>query len=126
MREDARKKVRSVIAKPSPKPEPEKVALGDVLVGRNAVTEALKGQRPSTKLLVQESAHDGSLGELLALAKGKGVPVETVKAERLDKLAVGMRHQGVAALAAPIAFQTLDAVFAKAAATMRSVLPLPI
>ena len=116
MREDARKKVRSVIAKPSPKPEPEKLALGDVLVGRNAVTEALKGQRPLNKLLVQEGAHGGSLGELLALAKGKGVPVETVKAERLDKLAVGMRHQGVAALAAPIAFQTLDAVFAKAAA----------
>ena len=116
MREDARKKVRSVIAKPSPKPEPEKLALCDVLVGRNAVTEALKGQRPLNKLLVQEGAHGGSLGELLALAKGKGVPVETVKAERLDKLAVGMRHQGVAALAAPIAFQTLDAVFAKAAA----------
>ena len=116
MREDARKKVRSVIAKPSPKPEPEKLALGDVLVGRNAVTEALKGQRPLNKLLVQEGAHGGSLGELLALAKGKGVPVETVKAERLDKLAVGMRHQGVAALVAPIAFQTLDDVFAKAAA----------
>lgn len=33
-----------------------------------------------------------------------------VKSEKLDKLAPGMRHQGVAALAAPIAFQTLDDV----------------
>ena len=118
MREDARKKVRSVLAKPSPKPEAkvEKPDTGDLLVGRNAVSEALKGSRPLNKLLVQEGAHGGSLGELLALAKSKGVPVETVKAERLDKLAPGLRHQGVAALAAPIAFHTLDEVFAKAAA----------
>lgn len=66
--------------------------------------------------MLQEGAHGGSLGELLALAKEKGVTVETVRPERLDKLAGGLRHQGVAALAAPIAFQTLDDVFARAAA----------
>ena len=52
----------------------------------------------------------------MALAKSKAVPVELVKVERLDKLAPGLRHQGVVALAAPIAFQTLDDVFARAAA----------
>ncbi len=88
----------------------------EVLAGRNAVAEALRSQRPLNKILVQEGAHGGSLGELLNLAKQSGVPVETVKAERLDKLAAGLRHQGVAALAAPIAFQTLDDVFARAAA----------
>ena len=127
MREDLTKKVRSAPTKQPRKPEAraaekrlmtkaEPVDTGDVLVGRNAVSEALKGSRPLNKLLVQEGAHGGSLGELLALAKSKGVPVETVKAERLDKLAPGLRHQGVAALAAPIAFHTLDEVFAKAAA----------
>lgn len=88
----------------------------ELIVGRNAVTEALRGGRSLNKLLLQEGAHGGSLSELLALAKAKGVPVETVKAERLAKLSAGLRHQGVAALAAPIAFQTLEAVFAKAAA----------
>ena len=127
MREDLTKKVRSAPTKQPRKPEAraaekrlmtkaEPVDTSYVLVGRNAVSEALKGSRPLNKLLVQEGAHGGSLGELLALAKSKGVPVETVKAERLDKLAPGMRHQGVAALAAPIAFYTLDEVFAKAAA----------
>lgn len=87
----------------------------DLIVGRNAVSEALRGQRSINKIMVQEGAHGGSLGEILSLARNKNVTVETVKAEKLDKLAGGVRHQGVAALAAPIAFQTLDDVFARAA-----------
>lgn len=87
----------------------------DLIAGRNAVSEALRSQRSINKILLQEGAHGGSLGEIIALAKQKGVPVETIKAEKLDKLAKGLRHQGVAALAAPIAFRTLDDVFARAA-----------
>lgn len=87
----------------------------DLIAGRNAVSEALRSQRSINKILLQEGTHGGSLGEIIALAKEKGVPVETVKAEKLDKLAKGLRHQGVAALAAPIAFRTLDDVFARAA-----------
>ena len=87
----------------------------DLIAGRNAVSEALRSQRSINKILLQEGAHGGSLSEIIALAKEKGVPVETVKAEKLDKLAKGLRHQGVAALAAPIAFRTLDDVFARAA-----------
>ena len=127
MREDMNKNVRSKASKQPRKPEAKVVEKrsqskaegldnGDLLVGRNAVSEALKGSRPLNKLLVQEGAHGGSLGELLALAKSKAVPVELVKVERLDKLALGLRHQGGVALAAPIAFQTLDDVFARAAA----------
>ena len=118
MKEDMTKNVRSAPHKQARKPElrVEKPLAEDLLVGRNAVSEALRSQRSLNKLLVQDGAHGGSLAELLALAKAKAVPVEFVKVERLDKLATGMRHQGVLALAAPIAFQTLDDVFAKAAA----------
>ena len=118
MKEDMTKNVRSAPHKQARKPEArvEKPIVEDLLVGRNAVSEALRSQRSLNKLLVQDGAHGGSLAELLALAKAKAVPVEFVKVERLDKLATGMRHQGVLALAAPIAFQTLDDVFAKAAA----------
>ena len=61
----------------------------DLIAGRNAVSEALRSQRSINKILLQEGAHGGSLGEIIALAKQKGVPVETVKAEKLDKLAKG-------------------------------------
>ncbi len=88
----------------------------DIIAGRNAVAEALRAQRSLNKIFLQEGARGGSLGELLAAAKQRGVPVETVKQEKLDKLAPGMRHQGIAAVAAPIAFQSLDDVFARAVA----------
>lgn len=88
----------------------------DIIVGRNAVGEALRGQRSINKILVQDGARGGSLGEIINMAKSKNIPLEFVKEDKLDKLAKGVRHQGVAALAAPIAFQTLEDVFAKAEA----------
>ncbi len=90
--------------------------VNDIIAGRNAVVEALRARRSLNKIFLQEGARGGSLGELVAAAKQRGVPIETVKQEKLDKLAPGMRHQGVAAVAAPIAFQSLDDVFARAAA----------
>lgn len=88
----------------------------EIIAGRNAVAEALRGTRSINKILIQEGIKGGSIGEITAAARDRNVPVEHVKAERLDKMAGGIRHQGVAALVAPIAFQTLDDVFAKAAA----------
>lgn len=86
----------------------------DIIAGRNAVLEALRGQRSINKIMIQDGASGGSLGEIIGLAKSKNITVEFAKSDKLDKLAQGVRHQGVAALAAPIAFQTLDDVFAKA------------
>ena len=40
----------------------------DLIAGRNAVSEALRGQRPINKILLAEGAHGGSLGEIVALA----------------------------------------------------------
>ena len=54
MREDIQKNVRSLPAKQYRKPEAkvEKPDTGDLLVGRNAVSEALKGQRPLNLSLI--------------------------------------------------------------------------
>ena len=50
----------------------------DLIAGRNAVSEALRSQRSINKILLQEGAHGGSLGEIIALAKmtftGEDVP----------------------------------------------------
>ena len=88
----------------------------DIIAGRNAVMEALRSQRSINKILVQDGAKGGSVSEIIAVAKEQQVALEFVKAERLDKLVPKLRHQGVAALVAPIAFQSLEDVFAKAAA----------
>ncbi|MGP2528075.1 23S rRNA (guanosine(2251)-2'-O)-methyltransferase RlmB [Acidaminococcus sp. LBK-2] len=85
----------------------------DIIVGRNAVREALRSRRPFNKVLVQEGTHGGSLNEILALAEERQIPVEKVAKEVLDRLAGGVRHQGVAAQGAPVAFQDLDTVLAQ-------------
>ena len=69
----------------------------DIIVGRNAVREALHSSRPLNKLWVQTGLHGGSLGELLALAQERKIPVEMVSKEVLDHMAEGLRHQGIAA-----------------------------
>ncbi len=88
----------------------------DFIAGRNAVTEALRSGRSINKILLRDGAKGGSVVEIIGAAKAAAIPVEFVKEEKLDKLAAGVRHQGVVALAAPVAFKTLADVFALAAA----------
>lgn len=87
----------------------------DIIVGRNAVREALRSQHPVNKVLVQEGLHGGSLGEILDLAAKQHIPVQKVPRDVLDKLAEGVRHQGVAAQKASVAFADLETVLAQAA-----------
>lgn len=65
----------------------------------------MRSGRSINKLLVQDGIKGGSVSEIIGLAKAAGVVLEFCKAERLDKLADGLRHQGFVALAAPIRFQ---------------------
>lgn len=88
----------------------------DVIAGRNSVAEALRSRRSINKLFMQEGAKGDSVGNILTAAKAAGIPVEFVPTAKLDQLTCGIRHQGVAALAAPVTFQTLDAVFDRASA----------
>lgn len=88
----------------------------ELIAGRNAVMEALRGQRSFNKILLQDKAKGGSIAEIMNAAKERHIPVELVKLEKLDKLVPGIRHQGVVAYAAPIPFSSLEEVFAKAAA----------
>ena len=82
----------------------------EIIVGRNSVTEALRSGRSINKLLVQDGIKGGSIGEIINLAKEKRILVEFVKAEKLDQMSQGIRHQGVIALGAPVRFYELDEV----------------
>lgn len=82
--------------------------MSDIIVGRNAVLEALRHGRGINKIIIQEGAKGGSLGEIIALARETGIALEYAPASRLEALAEGNRHQGVAAQVAPIAFRTLE------------------
>ncbi len=71
------------------------------LVGRRAVLEALRASRPISRILVAQTAHvRGPLREIVAEARTRRIPVQTVDPRRLDALGRGIPHQGVAALGA--------------------------
>jgi 23S rRNA (guanosine2251-2'-O)-methyltransferase len=79
------------------------------LVGRHAVLEALRAGRPVSRILVATTAHGpGPLRDILDTARRRGIPVQPVDARRLDGLAQGLPHQGVAALTAAQALADLD------------------
>ncbi len=86
----------------------------DILYGRNSVLEALKSGRGLNRIYLQNGLKPGTMKDVFALAKELGVPIENVEAERLDVLTAKVRHQGVAAVAAPIRYYELREVLAVA------------
>ena len=85
----------------------------DVIIGRNAVMEALRSGRAIDSVLLARSAH-GVNAAILAKAKEKGVTVKEVDTRKLDALCAGENHQGVAAVAAVVEYAQLDDIFALA------------
>lgn len=88
----------------------------DVLVGRNAVTEALKSGRGINKLWIASGDREGSVAEIAALAKERGIVVQYVERAKIEALASGHRHQGVLAYVAPVPYAELEDILKAAEA----------
>lgn len=80
----------------------------DMVAGRNAVMEALKGSRSVNKLMIANGSTEGSIKEIIAVAKDKGVNIQYWDRSKLDSIARGIRHQGVLAQVAPVQYAELD------------------
>lgn len=106
-REAPRRKRPQMEAEPKRREEPRELP-DDVLVGRNAVTEALKSGRGINKLWIASGDREGSVAELAALAKERGIVVQYVERAKIESLAGGHRHQGVLAYVAPVPYAELD------------------
>ena len=88
----------------------------EIVAGRNAVFEALTSRQPVNKIYIKAGLQGGSLGKIVAEAQKSTVLIEYVQPEKLDRLAPGIRHQGIVALASPVTFSSLEAVLEQAAA----------
>lgn len=86
----------------------------DLIIGRNAVREALRSGRAADHLLVAKGAAGGSLTPLLALCKERKIPIKEADSKKLDQLCAGAAHQGVILFAASHAYASLEDVFALA------------
>ncbi|MBP3230863.1 MAG: 23S rRNA (guanosine(2251)-2'-O)-methyltransferase RlmB [Anaerovibrio sp.] len=80
----------------------------DMVAGRNAVMEALKGGRSVNKLMVANGSNEGSIKEIIAIAKEKDVNIIYLERSKIDSMARGIRHQGVLAQVSPVDYVELE------------------
>ena len=93
-----------------PRAEPKE----GVVFGRNAVRELVVSGRPIDRIIVRSGPYEGSLGEIVAKAKKRGVIVTDAPAAKLDAICGGANHQGVCAFCAEKEYSSLDDVLALA------------
>ena len=93
-------------------PKPEQEVDENLLYGRNAVMEALKSGREIEKIFIRKGDREGSVKVIAALAKERAIPFVEVSAQKLDEMTGEAVHQGVAALASPVVYVTVDEILA--------------
>jgi len=88
--------------------------MAELIIGRNAVLEALKSNREIEKITVARGA-EGSVKQIVAKAKDKKIPIYYSEKSRMDKAASGGTHQGVMAVVSDYEYCSVDDILAKAA-----------
>lgn len=76
----------------------------DLILGRNAVIEALKSDRTIECLYVSKGDLEGSIKVALGLAKDKGIVVKESDRRKLDTMCEGLNHQGIVAKVTPFKY----------------------
>ncbi len=87
----------------------------ELIMGKNAVFEALASGRELNKIWVNEGLQKKVFDELVRKTKPTKIIIQTVPRKKLDQLANGENHQGIIASVAAYEYATLDQVFEKAA-----------
>lgn len=84
----------------------------DLIIGRNAVSEAVNSGRELDTLLLMRGTQNPALLRLASMAKEKGAVVKEVDSKKLDYMCGGANHQGVAAFVAVHEYSSVDDILA--------------
>lgn len=82
--------------------------------GRNPVIEALKSDRNIDKLIIANSAKEGSIKKIIGMAKEKNVVIQYVDKKKLDEISTSHSHQGVIALVSEYRYYELEEILQRA------------
>lgn len=93
---------------------PERQERDDLIIGRNAIREALKSGRPAECLMIQRGERKGSVSPIVAQCIEMKIPVKEVDGKKLDFMCGHSNHQGVILIAAAKEYSTLEDIFANA------------
>lgn len=80
----------------------------DTVIGRNAVIEALKGERTIETLYIANNKLEGSINTIVSLAKEKRIIIKEVDRRKLDSMCDGAVHQGVIAKVTPFKYSEVS------------------
>ena len=86
----------------------------DLIIGRNAVSEALRSERAIDTLLVLRGERNGSVGRIIAEGREREIVVKEVDKKKLDFMCGHSNHQSVAAICAAHEYSTVEDIFALA------------
>lgn len=86
----------------------------DKLEGRNSIMEALKANRTINKLFVAKGEREGSIRQIVAIARQKKIIVTEVEKNILDSMSSSKSHQGVIAFVAAKEYVEVDDILAAA------------
>ncbi|MFT8347470.1 23S rRNA (guanosine(2251)-2'-O)-methyltransferase RlmB [Clostridium saccharoperbutylacetonicum] len=84
----------------------------DIVIGRNAVIETLKGERTIETLYISNSKLEGSIKTIVSLAKEKRILIKEVDKRKLDSMCEGEAHQGVIAKITPYRYFEVSDILA--------------
>ncbi|MBR6546399.1 MAG: 23S rRNA (guanosine(2251)-2'-O)-methyltransferase RlmB, partial [Clostridia bacterium] len=82
--------------------------------GRNAVRELLASGRDIDKIYVSGGEREGSILRLIGEARERRIPIVECDRRKLDLLSGGGVHQGIVAVAAEVAYASVDDMLALA------------
>ena len=86
----------------------------DLLIGRNAVLELLRSEKPVECIFLQKEP-TGTLLKIAAIARERGIVIKQVNPQKLDFMCAHAVHQGVIAQLAGHAYSELEDIFSRAA-----------
>ena len=84
----------------------------NLLSGRNPIREAIKSGRDIEKLLVAKGDLSGTAREIVAMARERHIPIQTVDRNRLDEIT--RNHQGMLAFASAYRYYDVEDMLADA------------
>jgi len=82
--------------------------------GRNPVIEAIKNDREIDKIMISNSAKEGSIKKIIGMAKEKNLVIQYVDKNKLDEISTSHAHQGVIAQVSEYKYYELDELIASA------------
>ena len=86
----------------------------DIVIGRNAVRELIISDRTIESLYISKGKMEGSINEIIKLAKDKGIVIKEVDKKKLDSLSSNNVHQGVVAVVTPYKYADVEDILSYA------------